>query len=197
MYARHHRSGRCAGDFGDLVDAQTLDVGAIQRGAQLLGKLAHRRLDIVVADQVEHFVLGRSQPAGGVLGLGHQLSVGELVGQPLSRAPLLFSVRADVAVEQYPVQPAAQIGAVAEPMETGECLRRRLLQQVLRIGVIVGQLQRVAVELVNQWKSVPLEAGGEQRIVFRHAWDFSAQARRCLHGWHPSQVPKTQTLTTG
>ena len=109
----------------------------------------HRRLDIVVAQKVEHLILGGTQSTGGVTGLRHQLSVGDFVGQPLSWTSLLFAVGADVVVEQDPIQPTTEVGAVVESVETSERFRSGLLQEILSFGVIVGQLQSVAVKAVE------------------------------------------------
>ncbi len=78
-------------------------------------------------------------------GLGRHLTIGDLLGQQIGRSPLVFAVVGDVAVEQDPVQPATEVGAVAVGVKPDERLRRGVLNQVFGICVIARQFERLPV----------------------------------------------------
>ena len=149
----HHRPDGRIHDLGDLLVREAFDVGVVHRHPELLGQRLQRRLDLGVGQRLQRLDLGRPQPGRGVLGVGRQLPVGDLVGRVLRGLALLLAVAVDVGVGQDPVQPRLEVGALAERAEAGVRLDHGLLQQVLGVGRIPRHAQRTAVQLVEQRES--------------------------------------------
>src|ERR1700682_154871 len=112
-----------------------------------------------------------------MLSIGRQLRVGDLLGRILRRTPLFFAVAGDVGVDQDPVQPGTKVGALPECAKTAVGFDHRLLQKILRVSVIVGHPQSLAVKRREQRRGVPFKPSGQLRV---DCWLFGAQGLR--HG---------------
>ena len=102
-----------AHDLGDLLVGEALDVGEVDRHAELLGDLLQGPLDVAVRQVVERLGLGRAQAAGGVRLRTGQLVVLDLGRIRLLRLALLLAVGVDVGVGEDAVQPGLEVRARA------------------------------------------------------------------------------------
>jgi hypothetical protein len=85
--------------------------------------------------------------------------VSDLLGVETHRLTLPSPVAVDVGVGEDSIKPDPQVGAGPERAERQVGLEVGLLDQVLGVRPVSRHTQGGAVELVQQWHRVPLEAG--------------------------------------
>jgi asparagine synthase (glutamine-hydrolysing) len=147
VQARHDRADRSAHDLRDLAVRVALDVGQVDRGAELVRQLAKRAEQVGVGGAGERLGLRRRdrrrQP------VGRHLPLLQVAAERLLRLALALAVHVDERRGEDPVEPGAQVRAGAELMEGRVRLHRRLLHQVLGVGGVPGHPQRGRVQLAE------------------------------------------------
>jgi hypothetical protein len=63
MQPRHHSPDRGAHDLGDLLVGETLNVGQVDRQAEVFRESLQRRLDVRVRQALQRLGLGRLEAA--------------------------------------------------------------------------------------------------------------------------------------
>ena len=154
----HHRADRRVHDLGDLLVRETLDVGEVDRVAEVVGQLLQGVLDVAVGQVLERLHLGGLEAGRRVRLGGGDLPVLDLVGD-LLRLALLLAVGVDVRVGEDAVQPRLEVGARRELVERAERLGVGLLDEVLGVVRAAGHAQAGGVELVEEGQGVGLEPG--------------------------------------
>ena len=114
---RHYGPDRRIHDLGDFLVRETFHIGVVDRHPELFRQCLQRCFDLGVRQRLQGLDLGRAQSGGGMLGVGRQLPVGDLLGRILRRLALLLAVAVDVGVGQDPVQPRLEVGALPERAE--------------------------------------------------------------------------------
>jgi asparagine synthase (glutamine-hydrolysing) len=166
----HHRADRGAHDLRDLPVGVTLDVGEVDRGAELLRQAAQRAQQVGVGHVVERLGLGggdrRAEPVGG------HLPLLQVAAERLLRLAAPLAVDVDERRGEDAVEPGTQVGAGTELVEGGVRLGRRLLNQVLGVGRVARHPQRRRVKLAELRHDVALEPGATVVVVFyrAHPW---------------------------
>ena len=170
VQAGHDRADRGAHDLGDLPVRVALDVGQVDRGAELVREPAKRAQQVGVGGVGERLGLGRRhrrrQP------VGRHLPLLQVAAERLLRLALALPVHVDERRGEDPVEPGAQVRARAELVEGRVRLHRRLLDQVLGVGGVPGHPQRRWVQLAELGYDVALEPGAAVVVVFHraHTW---------------------------
>jgi hypothetical protein len=158
--AAHDRAFGDPGRLGDVGVAEPLDVGQLDRGAELARQLIDGALDGVGAEAVQHRVL---DVGDAVTALVAQLVVEEEVLGVLERGFLwsgvLAAVRVDVRVGQNLEQPRAEVAALFEAVIEAVGAHQRVLHQVLGIRRVVGHAQGGAVQRIEVLERLGFEAG--------------------------------------
>jgi hypothetical protein len=163
----HHGPDRRAHDVGDLAVGESLDVGQVDRDAELFGQLLQGVLDVGVGQPLERLALRRLQARGGVLGRPGELPVLNVLGAGPLRLTLPLAVGVDERVGQDPEQPRLEVGARLELVEGRIRLGERLLNQVLRVGRVARHAHGRGVQLVEVGQHVLLEAFAPLRECLR------------------------------
>ena len=114
MKPRHHGSYRDAGDVGDLLVAESFDVGQQDRRAELLGQRLQSSFYFFVGDAIDQLRFGRDVRLDQAVVKREILAC--IRGNGL-RFPLFLAIRRDERVRQDLVEPGAQIRAGLELIE--------------------------------------------------------------------------------
>ena len=122
---RHHRADRGAHDLGDLLVGEALDVGEVDRDAEVLGDRLQRVLHVGVGQVVERLGLGRLQTGRRVRLGPRELPVLDLLGAGLLRLALLLAVGVDEGVGEDAVEPGLEVRALLELVERARTPWRR------------------------------------------------------------------------
>jgi hypothetical protein len=102
--------------------------------------------------------------------LGHELSVGERLGQALLRPALGAAVSADPCIDHDAEHPRPKVRPLVEGVESGPCLREGLLDEILGIVGVVRIAAGSASQFVAQRQRLPLEAPCSGEFGGIHWW---------------------------
>jgi asparagine synthase (glutamine-hydrolysing) len=191
---RHDRADRGAHDLRDLPVRVALDVGQVDRGAELVREAAQRAQQVGVGHVVQRLGFGRrnrrSQPVRG------HLPLLQVAAESLLRLALPLAIDVDERRGEDPVEPGTQVRARAELVERGIRLHRCLLDQVLGIGWVPRHPQRRRIQLAELWHDIALETGAAVVVVLdrAHTWLRGSVGPFSLIKTY-KRVPKVQSVT--
>src|SRR5579859_6848072 len=176
----------------------SLDVGEVQRGAEVGRQVADRLEDGAVGDLVERLGLsgaGRRVLADGLPVVMRVASGGD------GRLPVALAAGVDERRGEDLVQPGTQVGARGVLVERGVRLGEGVLDEVFGVGAVAGHPQRGRVEVAEVGPDLGFELsvpGGLRRVGLGAGRRGSPGGGRCGevggHGGHRRALPRERSL---
>ena len=162
MESGHHGTDRNVEHLGDLLVGEALHIGEQHGQTERLRKVVERLLDVVIGDQVEQLVLGRTARRRGLDRSDPAVQVEILdVGEVGLLGPALAGpVEVDVRVGEDAEQPGPQVGAGGEIGVAAVAAQVGLLDEVGGVGLVARHPQRRGIQLRGELHGVALERRG-------------------------------------